>query len=105
MRPPQFPDSGSGRLRWVIGETLILAGVLVVWIGIALVLQLALTVVALAAVTLGFEALADPIVRLANDSPLLWSVVSTLALVTASLYAVVRVGTVLIDNYNRATPE
>lgn len=105
MRPPRFPESSRGRLRWVIGESLVLAGVLLVWIGVALVLQFALTLIGLATVTLGFEALADPIVRAAHDTPLLWSAVSTLALITASLYAVARVGTLLIAHYRRATPE
>jgi hypothetical protein len=105
MRPPRFPTSGRDRLRWAVGECLVLASILLVWIGVALLVQLALTVVGFATVTLGLEALAEPIIRVTYRGSVLWSAVTALALVTATLYVVVRAGTILIAHYRRPASE
>lgn len=99
MRSPRFPASSRDRLRWAIGESLVIAGVFLFWLGVALVLMLVLNLLALLTVTLGLERWVDPFMRAVYEVDFLWSAVTSLSVISATLYVIVRAGTVLVDRY------
>lgn len=93
-----LPETPRGRLRWAIDESLIFLGILVFWIVVVGVVTVLLAVLALPYQLLGgpvFRPLVE-IARLGGDA---WAAVLPLTVVTSSLYAIVRGGTLLIDYY------
>ena len=78
-----------------------IAGVLLVWVGIALALTLSAGLLRVVLARLPGQAL-SPVAHLLGRVEFLWPGLVTAATATVGLYVVVRTGTVLIDHY-RAT--
>ncbi|MEE6211401.1 hypothetical protein U3A55_14735 [Salarchaeum sp. III] len=94
MPSNSLPDSIIGRLRWALGESLVVAGIFAFWILLAPALNTALGLLTRVLAALDVHA-----VYLLDDLTVLWPTVVPLAFVTAVLYTVVRAGTLLIDHY------
>ncbi|QDX39639.1 hypothetical protein [Salarchaeum sp. JOR-1] len=94
MPSTSIPDSLVGRLRWALGESLVVAGIFAFWILLAAALNTALGILTRVLAALNVHA-----IYVVDDLAVLWPTVVPLAFVTAVLYAVVRAGTLLIDQY------
>ncbi|MFB6353873.1 MAG: hypothetical protein ABEJ92_07275 [Halobacteriales archaeon] len=101
MPPHQLPDAPAGRLRWALDESLDVAGILLVWAGVAALLWVGLTLLRVVLARLGAESL-RLLYELLQRVDLLWPAVTWLAVATTALHVVVRAGTLLIDR-SRAT--
>lgn len=101
MPPHQLPDGPWDWLRWALAESLVIAGILLVWAGVAALLWVGLTLVRVVLARLDAESL-RLLYELLRRVELLWPAVTALVLATTALYVVVRAGTLLIDRY-RAT--
>lgn len=101
MPPQQLPDAPAGRLRWALAESLVIAGILLVWTGVAALLWVGLTLLRVVLARLGAESL-RLLYELLQRVELLWPAVTRLVVATTALYVVVRAGTLLIDRH-RAT--
>lgn len=100
MSTRTLPETPQERLRWALREGLVIAGVLLFWLGVAAVLTgvLSLLGVVLAMSGLrGFHLVSD----LLRRAEFLWPAFSAVAFATGGLYVVVRAGTLLIDHYRQ----
>lgn len=102
MPRDSFPRPFRARLRWVVRESLLVAGIFLFWIGIALLLLAVLGIVAVLIRELRLEPLRF-VYEFASRRELVWAAVTQLALATTGLYVLVRAGTVLIDRYRAST--
>lgn len=92
-----LPDSPRDRLEWAITESLIVAGILLFWVGVAAAVTVVTSLLALP-----FRALGSPIpLPFVGFSNGLWAAVVPITVVTASLYVLVRAGELLIDYYRQ----
>lgn len=101
MSSHRLPDTPRGRLRWALREGLVIAGILLFWLGVAVVLTGGLSLLSVALHVIGVDALrlvADLLLR----TEFLWPLVSAAAFATVGLYVVVRAGTLLIDHHRTA---
>lgn len=86
------------RLRWAMWEAVVIAGILVIWIAIGLVVSAVLSVIAYVILLFEFEPL-RVVYTFTERGPGIWAAVIPLASATTGLYVLARVGTVLIDRY------
>lgn len=86
------------RLKWAIWEGAVIAGILVFWIVVSLVLITVLSLIAALIRTFQLAPLRI-VYEFVGRSGAIWSVVIPLASATTGLYALARVGTILIDRY------
>lgn len=93
-----FPDTTAGRLRWALREALVVAGILLFWVGVALALSLFTGVVRLLMETVELRALLR-LYEFLQEGGLLWMAITPLTGVTVSIYGLARVGTVVVDHY------
>lgn len=91
-----LPESPVGRLRWALGESLVIAGILLFWAVTAAVLWLSVTLLRVVFARLGAPTLRI-LYELLQRTDALWPAVSTLTIATTTLYVLVRSGTLLID--------
>ncbi|NGM69477.1 hypothetical protein G6M89_10745 [Natronolimnobius sp. AArcel1] len=92
-----LPESPQARFRWALTESLIIFGLFAVWaLIVASVRFLSQLVIALSH---SFIGPLHPLFELLNATSRLWTVVVPVAAITASLYVLVRAGTLLIDHY------
>jgi len=98
MSSPALSGGVRQRLNWAIREGLVIAGILVFWLVVGLVLIAILGLIASLIRTLQLEPLRF-VYRVAERNAFAWSVVTPLASATTGLYVLARVGTVLIDRY------
>jgi membrane-bound ClpP family serine protease len=98
MSAPTLPETPRERLRWALREGLVIAGILLFWLGVAVVL---VGLFSLLSVTLHLVGLRPfhLVAELLQRSAFLWPAFSAVAFATVGLYVVVRAGTLLIDHY------
>ncbi|WP_255151946.1 hypothetical protein [Halorarius halobius] len=96
-----FPDTVPGRLRWALREALVVAGILLFWVGAALALSLVAGLLRSVIVNLELEVLI-PVYEALDRGRLLLPAAVPLTGVTATIYGLARVGTAVVDHY-RAT--
>lgn len=94
MSPPPLPETPRARLRWAIREGLVIAGIVLFWLGVAGAFSL-LTVGLHLVDVRATHLLADVLRRTAG----LWPAMTAVAAATTGLYVVVRAGTLLIDHH------
>ena len=102
MSPPTVPETPRARLRWALIEGSVIAGIVLFWLGVAVVLTGALSLLGFALQALGigaFHLVAD----LLRRTGFLWPTLSAVAFATVGLYVVVRAGTLLIDHHRGGT--
>ena len=93
-----LPETPRDRLRWALREGFVIAGIVLFWLGVAVVLVAGLSLLGLALRLLGtgpFHLLSELLRRTA----FLWPALSAVAFATVALYVVVRAGTLLIDHH------
>ncbi|WP_049924689.1 hypothetical protein [Halopiger djelfimassiliensis] len=99
-----LPDSPLGRLEWAFRESLVIFGILLLWVGVAIVATLATRIFGItveATIELIGGQAVPPMAELLRLTEHLWEAVVPITLVTATLYVLVRAGTLLIDHYHR----
>lgn len=102
MPGAELSDGFTARLKWAIGEAAVIAGILVFWIGVGIVLTGILTVIAYAIGSLPLELL-EELFDFTNPSGKVLAAVMPLTIATTLLYILGRVGTLLIDRYYEQT--
>lgn len=98
MSPPRLPEAPRARLRWAIREGLVIAGIVLFWLGVAVVVAGAFSLLTVGLHLVDVRAthlLADVLRRTA----VLWPAMTAVAVATTGLYVVVRAGTLLIDHH------
>lgn len=93
-----LPETPRERLAWAIRESYVILGIFLFWIGVALVVSIALGILALPYQLTGgpmFRPLLE-MTRLGDD---IWAGLIPLTVISASLYVFARVGELLIDHY------
>ncbi|MFB6361018.1 MAG: hypothetical protein ABEH59_06810 [Halobacteriales archaeon] len=98
MAPATLQARPAGRLRWALREGLIIAGILLFWTGVAVVLVGFLSAVSSVLHFIGLRPFYQ-IAELLERSMIVWPAFSTIAILTAGLYTVVRAGTLLLDHH------
>lgn len=98
MSTVTFPQSLRQRFRWIVHESLLIAGIFLFWIGIGLALLLVLGIIAVLIREFHLVPL-EFVYEFASRSEYLWAAVTQLALATTGLYILVRTGTILVDRY------
>lgn len=98
MSTPTLPESPRERLRWALREGLVIAGILLFWLGVAVVLVGVLSLFSATLHLVGLRAF-HLVAELLERSALLWPAFSAIAFATVGLYVVVRAGTLLIDHH------
>ncbi|MFC7026699.1 hypothetical protein ACFQJ5_02385 [Halomicroarcula sp. GCM10025324] len=88
------------RLRWVLGEAAVLAGIFGFWLVLALAVTVLLSALTVLLRIFGIEQL-QLVYELLARVEFLWPLVVGLTFVTAALYTAARVGTLLIARYRR----
>lgn len=101
MAPAHLPETPRDRLRWAIRESLVIAGVLLFWFGLSVLLTVTTSLLSLAFEFARLHQL-RPLLVLFRRVELLWPPLMAAALATVALYVLVRAGTLLVDHY-RAT--
>lgn len=94
-----LPETPRGRLRWAIEEAFVILGILAFWI-----VAIGAVALLLALLTLPFQLLGlrlfRPLFEFARSVPGMGTAVLPLTVLTASLYVLVRGGSLLIDRYH-----
>lgn len=98
MSTDTLPDTPRGRLRWALHESLVIAGVLLFWVGLALAVSLAAALLRVVLARLPVREL-RLLVDLLQRLDFLWPGLTSVATAAVGLYVVVRAGTLLIDHY------
>lgn len=88
-----YDDGARSRTLWAIREGLIVGGILLFWVVIAVVLTV---VVFLISLPFALARIGPPGFAVVS---IVWTFVGPLAFLNASLYVLVRAGTVLVDHY------
>lgn len=101
MSTDTLPETARGRLRWALHESLVIAGVLLIWLAIGVALLGLAALLSLALHVVGLRPL-HVVAELLERSAVLWPAFSAVAFATTALYVVVRAGTLLIDHYRSA---
>lgn len=98
-----FDAASRSRLRWALGEGLVIAGIVAAWVAVAVLLGLAVGVLRAALGALGLLGvdLLQPVYRILLRFDLLGRVIVTrVAAANVALYVLVRTGTVVVDRYH-----
>lgn len=88
-----YDDDARERTRWALREGLVLGGILLFWVALAVALSLVLIAVSVPFALVRWRAPGLPVIAV------VWTLVGPLAATNAVLYALARVGTVLVDHY------
>lgn len=104
MLPASLPASPADRLRWALREGLIIAGILLFWLAVAVLLVGLLSGLSSVLHFIGLRPF-HQIAELLERSVRIWPAFSSIAFLTAGLYTVVRAGTLLIDHHHAAVRE
>lgn len=91
-------SDAEDRLRWIVNETLVIAGILGVWIVVGVAVHLLLGIVS-ALLAMGRIEHLRGLYMLLREPALVWSTVTPFALLTVLLYVTVRAGTILLEEY------
>lgn len=100
MSTQTLPETPRDRLRWALREGLVIAGILLFWLGVAVVLVGLFSLLSVTLHLIGLRPL-RLVAELLERSGLLWPAFSAIAFATVGLYVVVRAGTLLIDHYRQ----
>lgn len=92
------------RLSWAIREGVVITGILLFWLTIALVLVTVLSLIAFLIQTLRLDSLRF-VYEFAQRAGIVWGAVLPFAGVTAGIYALARVGSILIVQYQSTSGE
>lgn len=98
MSTRTLPETARERLRWALREGLVIAGILLFWLGVAVGLVGLFSLLSVALHVTGLRPF-HLVAELLRRSSLLWPAFSAIAFATVGLYVVVRAGTLLIDHY------
>ncbi len=96
---PSYAGTVRERVRWAVREGAVLLGVLAFWLAVFLALVAVVSVVLFVIRTLQLEPLRFVYEFLEDLQRGLWAALVPLVAANASLYVLVRAGTVLIDHY------
>lgn len=102
MSTRTLPATPGGRIRWALPEGLVIAGILLFWLGVAVLLTGVLSLLSVSLHVLGIDAL-RLVADLLRRTGFFWPALSAVALATVGLYAAVRAGSLLIDHYRVTT--
>ncbi|WP_276274173.1 hypothetical protein [Haloarcula litorea] len=92
------------RLGWAIREAVVITGIFVFWLAIALIIVTGLSLIAFLIQTLRLDPLRF-VYEFAQRGDVVWGAVLPFAGATAGIYALARVGTILISRYQSDSGE
>lgn len=88
-----YDDGVRARTLWAVREGLVVGGIVLFWVGIAVALSVVLLVLSVPFAITRFGTPGLPV------AGLVWTLVGPLAFLNASLYVLVRAGTVVVDHH------